>query len=76
MSYVLDKVEQQYFYDIGFTDRQIKNNFNTIIEAKKLLPDFVLGLSVLKGKARDKSNPRGYIINALKGKIQDAKNRL
>jgi plasmid replication initiation protein len=76
MSYVLDKVERQYFYDIGFTDRQIKNNFNTIIESKKLIPDFLFELSILKGKARDKKNPKGYIINALKGKIQDIKNRL
>jgi hypothetical protein len=75
-SYVLDKVERQYFYDFGFVDRQIRNNYCTIIEAKNLIPDFIFELSILKGKVRDKKNPRGYIINALKGRTQDIKNRL
>jgi plasmid replication initiation protein len=76
LSWVIDKVEREYLHDMGFSDQQIKNNLDTFEEAKKLLPDFMWELSVIKGKARDKKNTRGYIINALKGKIKDAKNRL
>lgn len=34
----------------------------------------MLELSTLKGKSRDKKNPKGYIINALKGKVKTRKN--
>ena len=30
-------------------------------------------LALLKGKARDKKNPKGYIINSIKGKLNDKK---
>jgi hypothetical protein len=33
----------------------------------------MLELSILKGKAREKKNPKGYIINAIKGKLKDRK---
>jgi hypothetical protein len=74
LSWMLDKIERQYFNDMGFSDRQIKNNLDTILEAKKLFPDFMFELSILKGKMRDKKNPQGWVINALKGKIKDVKN--
>lgn len=31
----------------------------------------MLELSILKGKSREKKNPKGYIINAIKGKLKD-----
>jgi len=74
LSWMLDKIERKYLNDMGFSDRQIKNNLDTIIEAKRLLPDFMFELSILKGKMRDKKNPQGWVINALKGKIKDIRN--
>jgi len=75
LSWTLNKVERNYLNGMGFSDRQIKNNLDSIIEAKTLLPDMLFELSILKGKMRDKKNPQGWVINALKGKIEDAKNR-
>lgn len=74
LSWTLDKVEREYLHDMGFSDRQIRSNLDTILDAKKMFPDFMFELSILKGKMRDKKNPQGWVINALKGKIQDVKN--
>jgi len=76
LSYSLDRVERDYFRDMGFTDRQLKNNHDTIREAKMLIPDLLFELSILKGKMREKKNPQGWIIASLKGKIKDIKNRI
>ena len=76
LSYSLDRIERDYFRDMGFTDRQLKNNHDTIREAKILIPDLLFELSILKGKMREKKNPQGWIIASLKGKIKDIKNRI
>lgn len=57
--------------DIGFTEVEIKNNIEVFRQAAALLPDALHTLSILKGKSRDKDNPKGWIINALKGKVKD-----
>ena len=58
---------------IEFSDKEIKNNLDLFISAQTLLPDFLNELAILKGKSREKKNPKGYIINAIKGKIKDRK---
>lgn len=73
LSWTLDRTEKKYFNEMGFTDRQLKNNLDIILEAKNMFPDFLFELSILKGKMRDKKNPQGWVINALKGKIKDVK---
>ena len=39
--------------------------------ASELLPDLLSELALLKGKSRDKNNPKGWIIRALEGKVKD-----
>lgn len=58
---------------IGYSDKEIKNNLDLFVSAQHLIPDLILELSTLKGKAREKKNPKGYIISAIKGKIKDHK---
>ena len=70
LSGFMDKTERDYLKKLGFSDRQIKNNIDVFIEAKKNL-DFLYELSLFTGITREKRNPQGYIINALKGKLKD-----
>jgi plasmid replication initiation protein len=65
---------RRYLIDkMGFTVQQVKNNENVFIDAKTHIPDILSELANLTGKMRDKKNPQGYVINALRGKIKDAK---
>lgn len=70
LSNFLDRTDRDYFQKLGFSERQMKNNLDLIISAKKEL-DLIYELSLLVGKAREKKNPQGYVINTLKGKIKD-----
>lgn len=56
---------------IGFTEVEIKNNIEVFRRASELLPDLLSELALLKGKSRDKNNPKGWIIRALEGKVKD-----
>lgn len=56
---------------IEFSDKEIKNNLDLFISAQNLLSDLLGELAILKGKSREKKNPKGYIINSLKGKLKD-----
>ena len=58
---------------IGYSDKEIKNNLDLFVSAQNLLTDFLGELAILKGKSREKKNPKGYIINAIKGKLKDKK---
>lgn len=69
---LLDKEIYNYLTaQIGFTKEEVNRNKEILIEAQRTIPDLVYELSLLKGKSRDKKNPKGYIINALKGKVKD-----
>lgn len=69
---LLDKEIYNYLTtQIGFTKEEVNRNKEILIEAQRIIPDLVYELSLLKGKSRDKKNPKGYIINALKGKVKD-----
>lgn len=70
LSGFLDRTEREYLKKLDFSDRQIKNNIDLFVEAKKNL-DLVYELSLFIGKTREKKNPQGYIVNALKGKLKD-----
>ena len=53
----------------------MKNNspiiVDVLIPSLMELPDIMTELAILRGKSRTKTNPKGWIINALKGKIKD-----
>lgn len=71
----LSSEETRLLTEIGFSRTGIKNNFSLFIQCKKEL-DFIYELALLKGRAREKSNPCGWCIKALKGKLADSKQRL
>lgn len=56
---------------IGFTKTEINNNRELLTTAQNKQDDILGELATLKAKSRDKKNPKGWIINALKGKVKD-----
>ena len=69
----LDRLIRNYLkQDLLFTDQEIRNNIDHFKAAQKEL-DIMLEFSILKGKSREKKNPKGYSINSLKGKLKDKK---
>ena len=58
-------------YSCGFTSEEINRNKETFITAQEKITDLIGELALLNGKSREKNNPKGWIINALKGKIKD-----
>lgn len=54
-----------------FSTEEIKRNRDVFKEAQQLFPDFLLELSKLHARSREKNNPKGYVIAALKYKIED-----
>lgn len=74
LSWDLNKQVLDYLKDsIGFTPKELKNNRDLFITAQMELSDVIGELAILKAKSRDKKNPKGWIINALRGKIGDSK---
>lgn len=73
LSWDLDKMIVDYLkQNFNFTKEEVKYNIGLLIEANNEL-DLMLELSKLKTKAENKSNPKGYLINAIKGKLKDLK---
>ena len=62
--------ETRILTEIGFSRSGIRNNLELFLKCKKEL-DFIYELALLKGRAREKSNPCGWCIKALKGKLED-----
>ena len=58
-------------YSCGFTSEEINRNKETFITAQEKIVDLIGELAILNGKSREKHNPKGWIINALKGKIKE-----
>ena len=73
LSAMLPKEIRYKLRDIGFSDNEMVVNMPTLVDAKHQFdPDELLViLSKLANTAKNKKNPNGYIINALKGKIKD-----
>lgn len=75
-SFLLDKNLIDYLkYNFGFEKEEIDRNKATLETAIKVIPDFIDQLSMLKGRARTATNPKGYVINAIKGMIEDYKRK-
>lgn len=69
---IRDRNIRKYLIEsIGFTETEIKNNIEVFRRAAELLPDCINELAILKGKSRDKKNPKGWIIRSLEGKVKD-----
>lgn len=62
---------------MGFTKEEVNRNKETFVEAQELIPDVTYELAMINGKIRAAerpvSNKKGYIINAIKGKVADIK---
>lgn len=72
--YLPDEV-RQYLQQKGFTTKEIKAHLELFKEVCCTLPDPLMVFAELIAKSRDKDNPKGYVINALRGKVEDAKKR-
>lgn len=71
LSWDLDRSIVQYLkQNFYFSNTEIKNNRQLLIEANKKL-DLLLELSLLKRKSENKARPKAYIIGAIKGKLKD-----
>ena len=68
---IRDRHVRDYLKLHRFTEVEIKNNIEVFRRASELLPDLLSELALLKGKSRDKNNPKGWIIRALEGKVKD-----
>ena len=67
---ILSSDERRMLMEIGFSERGIRNNLQLLLECKKKL-DFIYELAIIAGKCRDKSNPCGWCIKTLEGKLAD-----
>lgn len=69
ISWILDKNTKDYLkYNFEFTDKEIKQNLSLFERANKEL-DLVEFASKIKIKIRNISNPKGYLINAIKREL-------
>lgn len=59
-------------YSCYFTSEEINRNTETFITAQEKTADLIGELAILNGKSREKNNPKGWIINALKAKAKES----
>lgn len=60
-------------HTMGFELKEVQSNKELLEEATKLLPNILEDLRDIQNRRRLKGKEKGWIINALKGKIQDIK---
>ena len=73
-SWMIDTHVNEYLkQQLGFAAEEINRHKALFIEAQEVLPDLLGELAYLKGKSRMAGNPKGYVINAIKGMVSDAK---
>jgi len=66
----LNRQERDYLYQIGFTESGIRNNLDLFMKCQKVM-DLPLELALILGKSRTKTNPCGWCVRTLKGKLED-----
>ena len=70
-TWFLDEGIKKYLKNsFGFTTAEIKNNLALFTEANQKL-DLMLEISTLKIKSEKKRNKKGYVINTIRGKLND-----
>lgn len=73
---VLDQHVYDYLLNnLNWTKDYIMVNKQTLLKAQDVLPDIMSDLSYLGAKARTMAKPVGYVINSLKGKIEDTERK-
>lgn len=73
-AFVPDYQVRKYLLDsIGYTKEELcgEKNKELLAVACKVIPNMIDVLAQLKGKSREKNDPKGWIIGALKGKVDD-----
>lgn len=66
-----DKVRRYLTQSMGFTQDEVKRNLDTFKVFLQISKDPLYDLAILNAKSQDKDNPKGWIINSLKGRIKD-----
>ena len=62
--------ERKVLYEIGFSDREIRNNYNLFRKAKSTVNLYETLVSI-KHRSLTASNPQGYVVNTLKHIISE-----
>lgn len=70
-----EEVRRYLQQDMGFTLQELGQHKDLLREAAQVVQDLMYELSIIKAHMRDKNNPKGYVIAALKGKINDAQEK-
>lgn len=73
-AFVPDHQVRKYLLDsIGFTKAELcgQKNKRLLAVACKVIPDMIDVLTQLRAKSREKNDPKGWIIGALQGKVDD-----
>lgn len=73
ISKLVPKEVVEYLKTWGFTEREIKTHAEVFRDVCRELSDPMLILAEVCAKSRTKENPKGWVINALRGKLEDAK---
>lgn len=73
ISKLVPKEVVDYLKTWGFTEREIKTHAEVFRDVCRELSDPMLILAEVCAKSRTKENPKGWVINALRGKLDDAK---
>jgi len=72
LSWYFDPAIRDYLLNnLFFTSDEIKRNIDLFRLAHENIPDLLILLSQMNEKKREKTNYKGWIINTLKGKLQD-----
>lgn len=66
-----NNVRRYLLQSMEFTTDEIKRNRDTFKAFLLISKDPMYDLALLKSKSRNKENPKGWVINSLKGKIKD-----
>ena len=66
-----DNVYDYLKYSFSFKSEEINKNKKNFIEGQQRIPDFLGFLSELKRGARFATNPKGYVINAIRIKLKE-----
>lgn len=62
-------------HSMGFEADEINPHKQLLMEAQETIPDFLGELPRIKANMREKTNPKGYAIAAIKGMVADAKKK-
>jgi len=75
-SWTIERINLNYLKEhYMFSTPEIQNNKEIFERAQKEIPDLLLFMSEVKAKANRASNPKGYLINALKKKMGISKGK-